>query len=260
MGFDTKHFKEYRSQIGFTRQDDVKKFLGAKDIVADIDFSYIEKLNERIFEIVKKLNIVIAEEIRHNDIEKFRSDVTDATYSRLKENNIIPTMNNLGRRPEKVLFSWLLGRTIEKFFLPAIEYIFHGRDIEPIGEDDINDIEQFKKAPTADLEVNDKDWKQKIRLEVQSGFQGINDIKQHKVLEARRRMDENGTRTIAVYFDIFNGQVAFVRIDGIADDDVGWITRQQLEGQTVFTIDQNSFLWLLLETPPRFSQLQEIHI
>jgi len=61
--------------------------------------------------------------------------------------------------------------------------------------------------------------------------------------------------SVVVHFDLYNGQVAFVRIDGIEDDDVNWITRQQMEGQTVFNIDQNYFVWKLTELPPRYSDL-----
>ncbi len=165
-------------------------------------------------------------------------------------------MNNLGRRPEQTTFSWLRGYVILQFFLPAIEYIFEGKDIKNIGDDDLYNIKKFKKTPTADLEVND--GRNKIRLEIQSGFQGINDIKQHKVLEAQRKFRDEGIPTIAIHFDIFNGQTAFVRIDKIADDDLGWITRQQMEGQTVFEIDQNNFLWYLPHKVPTISDLKPV--
>jgi hypothetical protein len=90
---------------------------------------------------------------------------------------------------------------------------------------------------------------------MQSGFTGTNDIKQHKVLEAKRVFADHGTRTLAIHFDLYNGQVAFVELDDIDDDSVNWITRQQMEGQTVFNIEQNHFVWKLTEPPPRFTDL-----
>lgn len=42
---DTKYFKEYREKLGFNNQDNVKRFLGAKDIVPTVDYNYIELLN-----------------------------------------------------------------------------------------------------------------------------------------------------------------------------------------------------------------------
>ena len=49
--------------------------------------------------------------------------------------------------------------------------------------------------------------------------------------------------------------MAFVKIDEVDDDSVNWITRQQMEGQTVFNIDQNYFAWKLTENPPKYTDL-----
>ena len=88
---------------------------------------------------------------------------------------------------------------------------------------------------------------------MQSGFQGINDINEHKVREAKRNFLEQKIKTLVIHFDIFNGQVAFVDISNIADDDLHWITRQQMEGQSVFNIEQNYFKWKLQVKPPCFA-------
>ena len=50
---------------------------------------------------------------------------------------------------------------------------------------------------------------------MQSGFTGINDIKQHKVLEAKRVFRDDGTSTLAIHIDLYNGQVAFIKLDEI---------------------------------------------
>ncbi len=80
-----------------------------------------------------------------------------------------------------------------------------------------------------------------LLLEVQSDFQGINDIKEHKVIEAKRRLITDKIPTIVVHFDLFNGQVACVEISKIKDNDLNWITRQQMEGQSVL-IFRKTFL------------------
>ena len=54
---------------------------------------------------------------------------------------------------------------------------------------------------------------------------------------------------------MFNGQVAFVRLDTIEDNDINWITRQQMEGQTVFNIDANYFVWKLTQKPSKIDEL-----
>ncbi|EDH2465871.1 restriction endonuclease, partial [Campylobacter jejuni] len=51
------------------------------------------------------------------------------------------------------------------------------------------------------------------------------------------------------------GQVAFVDISKIQNNDLNWITRQQMEGQSVFNIDSNYFQWLFLNKAPKFKDL-----
>jgi len=58
-----------------------------------------------------------------------------------------------------------------------------------------------------------------------------------------------------MHFDVFNGQVAFVRLDTINDDNLNWITRQQMEGQTVFNIDQGYFGWRIMNPLPQLAEL-----
>jgi len=60
---------------------------------------------------------------------------------------------------------------------------------------------------------------------------------------------------LAVHFDLYNGQVAFIKLNDIEDGDVNWITRQQMEGQTVFNIDQNYFVWKITEKPPKYEEI-----
>ena len=167
----------------------------------------------------------------------------------MKNNAILEKLNNQGRRKEEVYFSWMRGFLICEYFKEAICDIFSIdlSQILHIGGDDFSSLDTFKRTPKADLQI------QNIRIEMQSGFQGINDIKEHKVREAKRNFLEQKIKTLVIYFDIFNGQVAFVDISNIADDDLHWITRQQMEGQSVFNIEQNYFKWKLQVKPPCFA-------
>ena len=45
------------------------------------------------------------------------------------------------------------------------------------------------------------------------------------------------------------------KLDEIEDDSVNWITRQQMEGQTVFNIDQNYFIWKITESPIKYKEI-----
>jgi hypothetical protein len=246
----------YRKALGFPSQSAAKDFLAAKDIAPKIDYDYIENLNDRLCGIFKRLNEVVAGRLEMEKLGLFLQNSIHKKYSEIVKNNLIGRMNNQGRRPEAVLFSWLRGSATGEFFEPFLTKIFCGKNgkLKKIGEDDVADPDTFKRAPTADyLAVAAK---RRIRIEVQAGFQGINDVKQHKVLEAVRIFREKGEATICVHFDIYNGQVAFINLSAIKEDDSHWITRQQMEGQTVFNIDQNYFKWRLMDQPPTIKTLE----
>ncbi|GAA8929131.1 hypothetical protein BTM233_14410 [Helicobacter pylori] len=74
-------------------------------------------------------------------------------------------------------------------------------------------------------------------------------LKNIKVLETKRRLITDKIPTIVVHFDLFNGQVACVEISKIKDNDLNWITCQQMEGQSVFNISQNFFDYRITEIP-----------
>lgn len=253
---DSGYFKAYRAKLGFSSKDKTKEFLGAKDVVPTVNYDYIADLNQRLVEIIKKLNSVVQPEIKPSNIDEFCQDNIFGAFEIMKENNIISKLNNQGRRPEQVCFSWLRGFVIANYFLQAISYIFNIdiSNINIIGDDDLKNIENFKRTPKADLEL--KVGNENIRIEIQSGFQDVNDIKQHKVIEAKKIKNEKNVSSILIHFDLFNGQVAFVKLDNIEDNSIHWITRQQMEGQTVFNINQNYFVWKLTELPPKYSDLE----
>ena len=103
----------------------------------------------------------------------------------MKENNIIPRLNNYGRLPEDVYYNWMRGYAVIEFFSGTLADVFgvSKGSIRAVGDNRLTNIDTFSKSPTADLEITlNKDI---VRLEVQSGFTGINDIKAHKVRKAR---------------------------------------------------------------------------
>lgn len=253
---DSKYFKEYRAKLGFSNQEKTKDFLGAKDVIPTVNYDYIADLNQRLVEIITKLHSVVESTIRPSDINTFCQDNIFNAFEIMKKNNIISKLNNQGRRPEQVCFSWLRGFVIANYFLKAISHIFdiELENIKLIGDDDLQNIESFKRTPKADLELNINS--ETVRIEIQSGFKGANDIKQHKVIEAKKVKNEHNISSILIHFDLFNGQVAFIKLDTIADNSIHWITRPQMEGQIVFEINQNHFVWKLTELPPKYSDLE----
>lgn len=252
----TEYFRAYRQKLGFSNQADVKVFFGGKDIAPTVDLAYIKLLNKRLSNIIDKINNIVPLPIQADSIDAFKIKYIDCAFKTLLDNNILIMLNNQGRRPEQVYFSWMRGYVLSNYFLKALGAIFEVDvcSIEIIGDDSLKSVETFKRTAKSDLEILLKN-NQKIRIEMQSGFTGINDIKQHKVLEAQKVFRELGVHTIAIHFDLYNGQVAFVKLDEISDESVNWITRQQMEGQTVFNIDQNYFAWKIIEIPPKYLEL-----
>ena len=250
------YFKEYRHGMGFSNKSDAKTFLSGKDVSPNIDFEYIDALNGRIANILRSVNNVIHESIKYDDLDCFIQESINRPFNIIREANLVPRLNNQGRRPEEVLFSWLRGYSVSEYFTPAFANIFNVSlsAVANIGEDDLRNIDTFKRSPKADLAITVDN--SIVRIEVQSGFQGINDIKEHKVREAKRAFSENLEHTVCIHVDIYNGQVAFVQLDKIEENDVNFVTRQQMEGQSVFQIDQNYFKWRLLDPAPSLAELE----
>jgi len=249
-----KYAKQYRQAIGFTRQKDARDFLGAKDIVAGISFEYIDQLLDRVQSIIRTCDKALSVDTKPAHIDEFLCRCVTGPYEAIRDNELLPRMNNQGRRPEEVLFSWLRGYAVAEYFLPSLAHILLATETINTGDDDFNDPERFRRSPSADYLL--KRDGQDFRIEVQSGFQSISDIKQHKVFEAQRLSRVQHLPTVCVHLDLFNGQCAFVRLDTIDDGDINWISRQQMEGQRVFNIDAASFQWRLLDPPPSFDELE----
>jgi len=247
--------KRFRAELGFSSQGDAKAFLAGKDISPPIDQAYVDQLLTRLAEILRRLDATVSKTIRQKNIDRFIEKAVFDPARVIQSSGILPRLNNQGRRPEEVLFSWLRGYTIVEYFSPAVAHIFgiQKTKLFRIGDDDFRNPDTFRRTPTADLRLTINNTL--VHIEVQSGFQGINDIKEHKLREARRLWRENRIPTICIHFDIFNGQAAFVRLDQINENDIHMVTRQQMEGQSVFAIDPNHFLWRLLDAAPGFSTL-----
>ena len=59
-----EYFRKYRQKLGFSNQADVKDFFGAKDITPTVDLNYIKLLNKRLYNIIDKINEVVAKDIK----------------------------------------------------------------------------------------------------------------------------------------------------------------------------------------------------
>lgn len=246
--------RAFRRDLGFTSQERLKEFYKASDIDRPVNFFYLDKLNGRLGEIVRKVNEVVHSSIQHEDMDAFVKANLEKPYSLILKNNLLSLMTNQGRTPENVYYNWMRGHLCSEFFKKAISLVFgvDAENIRNVGKDDFTNIETFRRAATADLEIQSS--KGIIRFEMQSGFTGINDIKQHKWVEAVKLQRENKI-TVLAHLDLFNGAGALIRLDNIPENDLQWITRQQLEGQTVYNIDANKFTWRIAGEVPSLDSL-----
>ena len=249
--------KAFRQNLGFSRQDDAKKFLAAKDVVPKLDFAYLADLNSRLEEIVRRLDAAVSEECRVKNIDAFIREQIEAPFIYLRDHEVLARMNNQGRRPEKVYFNWLRGNVFTEYFSPVLAQIFEVdvAAIERIGDDSLVDPQFFLRTGKADLEI--KLSGKSVRIEVQAGFQGKNDIKRHKIEEARRVFGESGLETFVFHLDLFNGKAAMISLNEINDEDQFWEARSEFEGQVVFRVSDSAFTWRLSEGPPTLRAMIE---
>jgi len=98
MALDGEYFREYRRYIGFTAQQPTKDYLSAKDIIADVDYKYVDKLIARLRDMYALLNSAIHESVRHREFADFTKHAIDIAYERIKSENLIGNLNNQGRR------------------------------------------------------------------------------------------------------------------------------------------------------------------
>ena len=244
--------QRFRSNMGFTSQERIKEFYKAKDLVC-INWDKIRQLTERLKDIFTKLHSVVHTSIQIDNIDAFCATI-DAAFRIMRDNNIFPLLNNNGRSPEDVYYNWMRGYCVAQYFTKAIAILLNVEEnaICQIGMDKLDDIETFSKSPMADVEVRLQD-DTTIRFEIQSGFTGVNDIKKHKVDEAKRVFQSQGIRSYVIHFDLFNGCVAIVDISEI--DDRNYIENNLFEGQKVFSIPVNAFIYKLVDPPPTFTEI-----
>ena len=244
--------REYRKDLGYTNQASLKKFFDSKDIIREVDFDYICKLNKRLIEIIQSIDNAVVKDIKPDDLDTFIDLNIGKVYEYMLENNLLHKFsNNKQRQTERSYYDWSRGRVVANYFKKAMSIIFRVKEdsIKTIGLDNLDNPSSFSKAPTADFEIKTKKYGT-FRIEFQCGFQGVNDIKEHKVLEAARVYKNDNIRSLILHVDLFNGCVAFVDISNIDEKNINWEYRQQFEGKKVFHINEKYFIWNLSEKHP----------
>ena len=242
----------YRQKLGFTNQTKLKSFFDSKDIIRDVDYGYLEQLNNRLENIIRSLDSAVIDDIKVENIDNFIQKNVYDIYNYMKDNGLLyKFQNNKQRQLERSYYDWSRGRVVANYFIKAMSLIFgvEENEIQTIGMDNLDNPDTFNKAATADFEIKTHDNKT-YRIEFQCGFQGVNDIKEHKVIEARKVFLSSKVRSLIIHVDLFNGNTAFIDISEIDDENINWETRTQFEGKKVFHIDEKYFIWDLNSFPP----------
>lgn len=249
-----KYKKNYRKELGFNNKTILQTYFKAKDIKQP-NWQKIALCNNRLREIFKKLNNVVSDDIRIANIDDFCKKI-DFAFSIMKENGIIEKLNNQGREPDDVYYNWMRGYLVCEYFMPSIAKILGIKEtsIRHIGKDDLTNVKTFARSATADLEVFVSALK-KIRLEIQAGYTGVNDIKQSKILEAKHIYDSERTESYIVHFDLFNGLAAIINITNFHRIPENRY-HKAFENTNVLSIRDEWFKWKLTEKLNNFNDLE----
>lgn len=244
--------KEFRKNLGFTNAQKLKTHLKATDIKS-VNLKLIKKYNERLSDIIDKLNTALHDDIKFKDTSILKAKLENA-YKIMKVNKIFPKLNNQGRSPEDVYYNWMRGYIICELFIPSISILFKvdEKDIKHIGEDDLSNPSTFSRSATADLQLNDSN--SIIRIEMQSGFSGNNDIKKSKIIEAINNQ-KKGITTYLVHIDVFNGKAAIINITKANLKKLKFNKNPKFEGSETLSIDNNWFKWNLSEALPELNKI-----
>jgi hypothetical protein len=255
MNKNDANFKQWRIEIGFSNKEKAKAFFKATDIHPGIDLELVDRRNIRVYQIAEVLNSGLHSSVSHNDLGDLKLNYIEIPKKKIIDTKLILKLNNNGRRYEDVYLSWLRGYVISGLMIPAIKSIFGvgNEAISSVGGDDFDSKETFKRLPAADLEI-DLPSGNKVRIEVQAGFQGVNDIKQHKLKQAADFYRETSIPTLVLHIDALNGQGAVIPCQKLDLEKTEWIERAQMEGQKVLAIQPEQFNWWLNEVPPSITE------
>lgn len=217
--------RDYRKELGFTNGTLAREYLTGKDI-KDINWSLIEKYNERLISIFKRINETIPNFKYNHSID----ELVQLSYRTIRKNEILQKLNNNGRSPESVYFVWMQGFLAATIFKSFIENKM-GLNLKQNGADDLSQPEYFARKSDADFVDENK----KVFVEVQSGFKGTKvDIKKSKILNRK-----NGYTHYIVCLDCFNGSYIIINVnDLLALPDSVWYVNTLWEGSLCYTVPE----------------------
>lgn len=237
--------------MGFSSKAKTKKYLKYTDEIP-IDWVRLEACTARVKDIFARINPIVHSEVQIN-IDEFNNKI-DAVFDAMRKNELFQKLTNNGRNPVDVYYSWLRGYAVCEFFINSIAKIFQvpTNNIKSIGKDDFTNIKVFKRTSDADLEIMINE-SLSFKLEVQSGFTGVNDIKKTKIDRAKKVKKNENIDSYLIHFDIFNGQVALYLTSNMNVSDETWALK--FENSKTIPIPEDAFKWNLEDKPLIYTKL-----
>ena len=213
--------KSYRKSLGFTNGSKLKDFMSAKDITA-INWSLIDLYNHRLIQIFTTIQKTLTDQSVNIPF------VVENAHTIFKSNDILCKLNNHGRSPESVYFSWMRGYLTAILFQSFIEKELNCTLIQN-GADDLSNPNTFKRKSDPDFVDHEK----KIFVEVQSGFKGGKiDIKKTKI-----NPKEKNYEYYIVCIDCYNGQYCILNARDLLNiPESEWYQNEEWEGALCYTV------------------------
>lgn len=215
--------KQFRRLLGFNSATTTKEFLTAKDIVR-INWDLVIIYNDRLLDIFQRLQNTLPYKPQN------LKPLVERAYSVIRQHNILTRLNNHGRTPESVYYSWMQGYLSSAVFQPLIESELQCELVQN-GADDLTKPETFARKSDPDL----VDHNRKIFVEIQAGFRGsAMDIKKSKVKKP------TDYEYYIASFDCFNGQYCILNTRDLLNlSESDWYSNPRWEGALCYTVPEN---------------------
>ncbi len=243
--------KQFRKLMQFSSEEKTKRYFKFTDEIP-IDWERLKACTARVKDIFALINPIIYFGVQV-DIDEFNGKI-DNVFNEMRKNGLFQKLTNNGRNPVDVYYNWLRGYAVCEFFIKSIADIFQvpTDNIKRIGKDDFTNIEVFKRTSDADFEIMINEALI-FKLEVQSGFTGVNDIKKTKIDRAKNVKENENIDSYLIHFDIFNGQVALYLTSNMNVNEGDW--KLKFENSKTIPIPNDAFKWKLEDKPLKYSNL-----
>jgi hypothetical protein len=244
---DARYLKVYRAKLGFQNQLAAKKFFSARDIVQKIDYTYLNRFNRRLTEILYKLNHVSSNLMNEDQLKIFSEKNISAVFHALRDDGFFEKLYSQYKKPHLTYFSWMRQYVVSKFLFRSFGLEAGPVDIIIEDEADIS-VDAFKDMLFSKFEICLDDAL--INIFLNSTFDGKNIIAESLIKAGAEASIENHRPSWVINFDVFNGAAVFQRLDIINPSSRHWLDKSSRDGGRLFRIPSKAFTWKYTDPVP----------